>query len=113
VASLVDGIVDELCERIVRNFVDVFILFQLARAELSGYGIIGQIHKRYGILMSSGTVYSMLYSMERRGLIEARSLERKRLYALTQKGEREIRDVRRSNGKIKNMLAGILAIGEI
>jgi DNA-binding PadR family transcriptional regulator len=110
---VVDGIVGELCERIVKNFMDVFILFQLARAELSGYSIMGRIHRRYGILMSSGTVYSTLYSMERRGLIEARSLERKRLYALTRKGEREIRDVRRSNGKIKNTLAGILAIDEV
>ena len=110
---MVDGIVDELYERIVKNFMDVFILFQLARAELSGYSIIGRIHRRYGILMSSGTVYSTLYSMERKGLIEAKSLERKRLYALTQKGERAIRNIRRSNGKIKSMLAGILAVDEV
>ena len=54
------------------------ILFQLTRAELSGFGITGQIHKKHGILMSSGTEYSM----KRRGLIEARPLERKRLYTL-------------------------------
>lgn len=36
---------------------------------LSGYDVIMFVHKKFGILLSSGTVYSVLYSMERNGLV--------------------------------------------
>ena len=58
-------IVEKLRRRLIRNFMDTLILAELRKGPLSGYDIIGLIHKRFGILVSSGTVYSLLYSMGR------------------------------------------------
>jgi DNA-binding PadR family transcriptional regulator len=57
---------------------------------MSGYGIIGFIHNKFRILISSGTVYSLLYSLEREGLIEGRWNHRKRVYQLRNKDEKTI-----------------------
>jgi DNA-binding PadR family transcriptional regulator len=40
-----------------------------------------------GFYCSSGTVYSKIYGLERRGLLKGRWDERKRVYTLTKKGE--------------------------
>jgi len=83
---------------------DILILAELKNESMSGYGIIGLIHKRYGMLVSSGTVYSLLYSMERDGLIKGVQNQRKRTYALTQKGERDIQVIMKANGEIQSFL---------
>lgn len=53
---------------------------------MSGYDVISMLHKKYDLLVSPGTVYALLYSLEREGLIEGRWDERKRVYALTNLG---------------------------
>ena len=78
----------KLQKRIVQNFLDIIILARLRNAELlSGYEIMGLIHQKLGFLISSGTVYSLLYSMERKGLIKGELTDGKRVYALTEQGK--------------------------
>ena len=47
----------EMHRRVVTNFLDVLILLKLRNASLSGYDIISYVHKRFDMLISSGTVY--------------------------------------------------------
>jgi DNA-binding PadR family transcriptional regulator len=103
-------IVEQLRERVVKSFMDVFILTQLTEIRMSGYDIISHLHRKYGILVSSGTVYSTLYSMERKGLIEAMQMKRKRVYTLTGKGEQSVRAVQKANGDIRNVLNNVLSV---
>jgi DNA-binding PadR family transcriptional regulator len=88
---------------------DVIILSELKDGEMSGYDAISYIHKRFGVLMSSGTVYSVLYSMERDGLIKSIQKSRKKAYVLAEKGKQRLEDIKRSNGEtyltIKNALS--------
>jgi DNA-binding PadR family transcriptional regulator len=72
---------------------DIIILAELRAGPLSGYDIISFIHGRFHLLVSSGTVYSLLYSLERNGLIEGTWNERKRVYKLTNKGEKDRKSV--------------------
>lgn len=74
--------------KFVMSFLDVFILLKLRNASLSGYDIISYIHKRFNMLISSGTVYSLLYRLERDRLIKGQSNLRKRTYTLTDKGRK-------------------------
>jgi DNA-binding PadR family transcriptional regulator len=62
---------EKLRRKTLKSFLDILILEELRKSSLSGYDIIDLIHKKFGILVSSGTVYSLLYSMERDGLIKA------------------------------------------
>jgi DNA-binding PadR family transcriptional regulator len=78
--------------RIVESFLDMIVLAKLKNSSpLSGYDIVEFIHNKFGLLMSPGTIYSRLYSLERNGLVEGKCNQRKRVYSLTCKGEENIR----------------------
>lgn len=48
---------------------DIIILAELRNRPMSGYDVISFIHNKFRLIVSSGTVYSLLYSLERNGLI--------------------------------------------
>jgi DNA-binding PadR family transcriptional regulator len=99
--------VKKLRKRVIKNFLDVLVLANMTDKPLSGYDVIGIIHKKYDVLVSSGTVYSQLYSLEREGLISGVQNKRKRIYELTEEGEKVIGDIMRVNGQIQNLLKSI------
>lgn len=63
-------ILKKMHERIIKNFMEIIILSELRNRPMSGYDVISFIHNNFHILVSSGTVYSLLYSLERNELIE-------------------------------------------
>jgi DNA-binding PadR family transcriptional regulator len=103
-------ILKKMHERIIKNFMDIIILAELRNGPLSGYDVISFIHNKFHLLVSSGTVYSLLYSLERNGLIEGAWNERKRVYKLTDKGAKTIETILCANDKIKNFITGLLKV---
>lgn len=102
-------ILDELRRRIVKTFMDMVVLAELRNRPMSGYDAIAYIHKRFHILVSSGTVYSLLYSMERDGVIRGMFSRRKRTYSLTDKGKETVKIILNANEKIQRFMANVLA----
>lgn len=49
-------ILKELRVKMIKSFMEIFILAQLRKNAMSGYDIIVSIHKKFGIMLSSGTV---------------------------------------------------------
>jgi len=81
----------EMHERIVKGFLDIAIMAKLMDSNpMSGYDVITFVDKKFNILLSSGTAYSVLYSMERNGLVRGMPSKGKRVYKLTDKGEKTI-----------------------
>jgi DNA-binding PadR family transcriptional regulator len=107
---LEDKILKRTHERIIKNFMDIIILAELRNGPLSGYDVISFIHGKFHLLVSSGTVYSLLYSLERNGVIEGTWNERKRVYKLTDKGEKTIETILSANDKIKNFITVLLKV---
>jgi DNA-binding PadR family transcriptional regulator len=103
-------ILRKMHERIIKNFMDIIILAELRKGPMSGYDVISFIHNKFNLLVSSGTVYSLLYSLERNGLIEGTWNERKRVYRLTEKGAKTIETILSANDKIKNFITGLLKV---
>jgi DNA-binding PadR family transcriptional regulator len=99
--------VDELQKRIIQGFMDVLILTEMRKNSLSGYDAIGLIHRKFGVLVSSGTVYSLLYSLEREGWIEGVLDHRKRVYVLAEKGKQQIKTIAKANDEIRDLLRNI------
>lgn len=96
----------EMRERIVKGFLDVAIMAKLTDGNLmSGYDVIAFVHKKFGTLLSSGTVYSVLYSMERNGLVRGMRSKRKRIYKLTDRGEKTIKVVFNLVEEIQNTVS--------
>jgi DNA-binding PadR family transcriptional regulator len=102
-------ILEEINERTIKNFLDIVVMAELKKQSLSGYDFIAFINKRFNILISAGTVYSLLYSLERKKLIESLE-ERKRTYKLTAKGTKTIDIILNDCSKIEGFLENILTL---
>ena len=83
------------------------MLAELQNGPMSGYDAIAFVHNKFGILVSSGTVYSLLYSLEGDELIKG-MWAKKRVYELTEKGEKTIEVVLNANDKIKGLITSLL-----
>jgi len=105
----VSKIVENLRRRTIKTFMDMLILAELQQKPLSGYDIIGLVHRRFNVLVSSGTVYSLLYSLERKGLVTADMDQRKRVYTLTEKGEQTLETVGRANREINGLVHNLIS----
>ena len=103
--------VNSIYERFLKEFMDVLIMVKMREGETSGYDVINYFHQKFDFLVSPGTVYSVLYSMERDGLVKARSIDRKRIYTLTPKGEMTIRTINESCEILENLFASLLKGG--
>jgi DNA-binding PadR family transcriptional regulator len=99
--------VKKLHRKTIKNFMDILILVEMKRSSVSGYDVIGIIHKKFGILLSSGTVYSTLYSLERDGLIRGTWNNRKRVYTLTEKAKQKMGTVIKAEKGIQDFLKNI------
>ena len=99
-----------LDRRIIQNFMDIIILKYLKNNHpVSGYDVIKYLHKKFHMLPSSGTVYSLLYSLERKNLIKGNMNQRKRVYKLTDQGEKLLRDVRITSNHIQAVFSSIFS----
>jgi DNA-binding PadR family transcriptional regulator len=99
----------ELQRSIVKNFLDTVVMVKLKTSgSLSGYDIMEYVQQKYGVLISSGTVYSLLYSLERKGLLKGDYASGKRLYGLTDEGLKAIGNIMNSKEEIKTFIGTIL-----
>ena len=105
-----EGRIKKMHERIIKNFLDIIILAELRNRPMSGYDVISFIHNKFRLLVSSGTVYSLLYSLERNGLITGTWNERKRVYKHTEKGMKTIETILTANDQIKSFITNILKV---
>jgi len=87
---------------------DIMIMIRMKEGEITGYDILSHFHKKFDFMVSAGTVYSVLYSMERGGLIKARNEDRRRIYSLTPKGETTIKSIDQSTEVLENFFANLL-----
>ena len=101
-------ILKDMHERLIKNFMDIIIMTQLQKGPLSGYDVIAYIHTRFNLLVSSGTIYSLLYSLERKSLMEGIWDERKRTYKLTEKGQKTIETILTASDKINGFMTNLL-----
>jgi DNA-binding PadR family transcriptional regulator len=74
-------------KRVLTACLDVAIMVQLSERVLSATNIIATFKKRCNIQLSAGTVYPVLYTLERNGNIKRLPNRRKKLYVLTRKGK--------------------------
>jgi DNA-binding PadR family transcriptional regulator len=76
---------------------------------MSGYDVIKFLHRQFHMLTSPGTVYSVLYSLERQNLIEGSMTEGKRLYKLTHQGEQLLNQTCGTKNNIRAILSVIFS----
>lgn len=81
-------------ERFLRSFLDWVMMATLQRKPSYGYELITLIDREFGVYVSPGSLYPILYNLERSGYIagEWDNPERrnKKVYKLTTDGERAL-----------------------
>lgn len=91
-----------LNRRIMQNFMDLIILKHLKNSQpISGYDVIKYLHRKFHMLPSPGTVYSLLYSLERQNLIQGKTNNGKRMYKLTNQGEKLLTNIHTARTNIQ------------
>lgn len=103
-----NNILEKLRRQTVKSIMDIIMLAELKNGTMSGYDAIGYIHNKFGVLLSSGTIYSHLYALERDGLIRGTWNRTKRVYELTEKGEQTLENVSSENREILSTLKKVL-----
>jgi DNA-binding PadR family transcriptional regulator len=74
--------------RVVKNFLDILILIEIKKqSNISGYDVRSFVNRKFGDIISPGTIYAALHSLQDKGLIVGESDGRKTVYRLTQKGQ--------------------------
>ena len=94
---------------LLKRFIDIIVLEELKKCEMSGYDLVLKLHTKYDLLVSPGTVYALLYSLERQGLIKGKVDERKRVYQLTNSGSENANFLKRELKAVTLFLANLNA----
>jgi len=93
---------------LIKLFMKGIILSKLSKCPVGGYDLIKFFHEKHKVLLSPGTIYSCLYSMERSNLIEVNYSEEKRTYRLTAKGKQLLEEFRKSKQTILDLAEKLL-----
>lgn len=72
---------------------------------MSVANIIRDVKEKYDIHISPGTVYPIIYKMEREGYIEKIPKSSKRIYVLTAKGRNQIATSKLNNDLMHSLIA--------
>ena len=100
---------DQIRVSLLKRFIDVIVLEELKKCEMSGYDLVFRLHTKYGLLVSPGTVYALLYSLERQGFIKGKVEERKRVYELTNNGLENANFLKKEFKEVTLFLANLSA----
>ena len=104
-----DSFSGEIENRIVKGFLDLIVLIAVKnQSGLTGYDIMMHVHRRFGTLISSGTIYSVLYSLERKNMIKGSSDGRKTSYLLTREGDQYLKTFKESKKEFAEFMAKFL-----
>jgi DNA-binding PadR family transcriptional regulator len=80
-------------EDIVKNHLEIIVLSMLSDRPMSGYNLIKEIFARYNVLISQGTIYSLLYTLKDEGILQAGFRKkdlREKIYSCTQEGKQGV-----------------------
>lgn len=83
-----EALPEEILEQVVKKNLELVTLSMLEKGPLSGYSLLKEISSQFHILLSQGTVYPLLYSLEKSGILAIKNgVGREKIYELTAKGK--------------------------
>jgi DNA-binding PadR family transcriptional regulator len=77
-----------ITQRHVKAFLDLLILGILNGKPMYGYKIIAAVHKEFGVLLSPGSLYPLLHTLENKRIVTSELQGGKIVYSATSAGRR-------------------------
>ena len=100
----------EVRKRVLKAVLAPAILAVLSEMTMSSAtNLIAVFKKRYGIQLSPGTVYPVLYALEKENEIKKLPHRIRNLYVITKKGKKTIEDLRMEIGNLQSMVYRLIA----
>ncbi len=101
----------ETLKMLIRSMMNVLVLWILLKKPMHGYEILNAIADVTGFKFSPGSVYPLLYKLERLKLIKSRWMKigekrRIKLYELTNKGKKELEHLKE---KLRDFLKDLMS----
>lgn len=84
---------ERIVARHVKTFLDIVVLAMLNGKPMYGYKLIAAVHKEFGVLLSPGSLYPLLHSLEDNKLIGSRFQGGKIVYTVTANGKKKFQNV--------------------
>lgn len=82
---------DDSIKKMVKDNLEAITLALLQRKAMCGSDIIGTIHIEFNVLLSPGTVYPLLHSLQKRGLLTSVKKGKEKIYTPAEDSEHEIK----------------------
>ena len=107
-----DEILRETHKRLVKSFLDVIILAKLneENAPIGAHNIMNFVHQEFGVLASLDSLWALLYSCEKDGLIKSSDIGGTKQYSLSIKGKNTLEIITREKPRIINLILEFLLI---
>jgi DNA-binding PadR family transcriptional regulator len=80
-------------EKMVKDNLENIILALLQNSAMCGTDIIGTVHLKFNVLLSPGTIYPLLHSLTRRGLLTVNKLGKEIVYAPIEDAKPKIKNI--------------------
>ena len=74
----------------MRGLLSFTILWLLTKHGMYGQELADELEKRRGTKPTPGTLYPALRELEKKGLVNSRKVGKKRIYQLTEKGQKGV-----------------------
>jgi len=107
-----EEITSRIRQKCIRGFIDIMTLALLVDSPMCGYEIIETIYERARVLLSPGTVYPLLDSLQRKGLIESKTESKKKTYEITSSGRETLVRMSAEYAKIQSILSVSFSLGK-
>ncbi|NOZ83053.1 MAG: hypothetical protein GXN98_04495 [Euryarchaeota archaeon] len=114
----IEVISSEIMEHSVKKALHFLILAMLRQRPMCGFDIIKSLVENFNVLLSQGTVYPILYSLEKDGYLKTviKSDNKTKLYVPTEKAisyiDRQIKEYIQAQEKILSLISRGLESGE-
>ncbi|MDI6916761.1 MAG: PadR family transcriptional regulator [Thermoplasmatales archaeon] len=99
---------DESVERFVKNDLDTIVLALILEKPMCGTDIIKTIHKNFNVLLSPGTIYPLLHSLEKKGLLKCEYEVKTKTYKPGKDAEPKIRSLLNEHVQTSRFLSRFL-----
>ena len=86
--AMSEALPEEVLEQVIKRNLELVTLSILEKGSMSGYSLIKEISSQFHILISQGTIYPLLYSLQKEGTLAIKNgVGREKIYELTSKGK--------------------------
>ncbi len=84
---------ERIVTRHVKTFLDIVVLTMLNGKPMYGYKLIAAVHNEFGVLLSPGSLYPLLHSLEDNKLVKSSFHGGKIVYEVTRNGKNKFKSV--------------------